>query len=204
MKNFIYIVTLFSLISCTKNSKETLLPVRNEIIKSDIKKKKPIKTISNDIKEKTCDEFSQTMISIIDTIKLDNYKTEEFKEKLDTLFFKSYKTDLEIVDKIISFPKTQLKTILFSRKSKLKGMKGNWYPSFSITEICCKDELSASNYQKQISKIINSNDSFNEKDYDYILQNKTKLIYVNCNARIFKPFAFSYKKQIKEIIENNN
>lgn len=135
MKNFIYIVTLFSLISCTKNSKETLLPVRNEIIKSDIKKKKPIKTISNDIKEKTCDEFSQTMISIIDTIKLDNYKTEEFKEKLDTLFFKSYKTDLEIVDKIISFPKTQLKTILFSRKSKLKGMKGNWYPSFSITEI---------------------------------------------------------------------
>jgi len=163
-----------------------------------------ISSVSKEIKQEDCNEFSQIMVGLIDILKQDNYKTLEFREELDTLSFKSYKTNLEIVDKIISFPKSQFKTILFSRKNKLEGMKGNWYPGFSIIEICCKDELSATTYQKQIEEIINSNDSFNEKNYDYISQNKVKLIYVNCNARIFKSFAFRYKKQIEEIIESNN
>lgn len=81
-------------------------------------------------------------------------------------------------------------------------MKDNWYPSFSVTEICFQDELTAAENHGKISEMINRRDIFNEKNYDYILQNVNRLIYVSCGAKIFEEYAFSYKDKIEEIIKN--
>ena len=82
-------------------------------------------------------------------------------------------------------------------------MQDNWYPSFSVTEICFQDEKVASKTHKEISEIINNRDIFNEKNYDYILKNGNRLIYVSCVAKIFEEYAFSYKNKIEELIKNN-
>ena len=76
-----------------------------------------------------------------------------------------------------------------------------WYPAFTVTEICFSDEQTASKRQQEISEIINNLDLFNEKDYDYILKNGNRLIYVSCGAKIFEEYAFSYKDKIEEIIK---
>ena len=82
-------------------------------------------------------------------------------------------------------------------------MDGNWYPSFQVAEIYFKNEKIASKYHTDISKIITNFDLFNDKNYDYIVQNNNKLIYVSCGASIFSTYAFGYKKKIKQIIEVN-
>lgn len=82
-------------------------------------------------------------------------------------------------------------------------MEGNWYPSFSVTEICFQDASSALENYQLISDIINRSDFFNEKNYDYVLQNGNRLIYVSAGAKLYGEYAFSYSNHIEEIIKKN-
>lgn len=154
-------------------------------------------------KEIDCSQFSKAMIELKELLEKDNYKIES-KEQQNDLWFKSEKTGERFeVNKTISFTKSQILSIYAKRKNKLKQMQGNWYPSFSVTEICFQDEKEASKTHKKISEIINNGDIFNEKNYDYILENGNRLIYVSCGAKIFEKYAFSYKNKIEELIKNN-
>jgi hypothetical protein len=155
----------------------------------------------NETTRKTCNMTSKSMTDLLHVLKQDNYRIE-IREKQDELLFESRKTGLESY-KTISFPKSQFNSVYVKRNNRLEKMKDNWYPGFSVTEICFTDELIASEKYLEISEMINSLDIFNEKNYDYILLNGNRLIYVSCVAKIFEEYAFGYKGTIKEIIEKN-
>ena len=155
-----------------------------------------------DIEGVNCDEFSRAMIDFIALLKRDNYEINPKENQLE-LSFKSYKEEFK-VDKDITFPKDHFKTIFAKRKNKLERMEDNWYPSFTITEICFQNEQLASKSYQDIFEIIDLSDLGNEKNYDYLLQNGNRLIYVSCGAKIFETYALGYKDEIEGIIEMVN
>lgn len=196
-----------TLVNCNYNSKKsTTQNERLELVPEpdkDLREKYEQQQEDSSAKKIDCSQFSKAMIEFIGLLEKDNYNVESQKQ-LNKLWFKSENTNKEFeVDKTISFPKSQILSIHAKRKNKLERMQDNWYPSFSITEICFQDEKTASKAHKEISEIINNEDIFNEKNYDYILKNGNRLIYVSCGAKIFEEYAFSYKGNIEEIINNN-
>ena len=54
---------------------------------------------------------------------------------------------------------------------------------------------------RRIEAAINSDDIFNEKQYDYLLRNGCALIYVHCNVSLFKEYAFQYRDSLKRLIQ---
>jgi len=193
------LILVLVLASCKQENRREFTNRTSDSIKETTSPSKSETKI--EAKESTCKEFSKSMTDFINVLKQDNYRVE-LREKQDDLSFKSYKEEFE-VDKTISFPEHQFKTIYAKRKNKLERMEDNWYPSFSVTEICFPNKLTASENYTAISEIINRYDIDNEKTYDYILQNGNRLIYVNCGAKIFEEYAFGYKERIEEIIKNN-
>ena len=199
---------ILTLVSCndtsqkseTQNERSELVPEPDK----DLREKYEQQQKNSLAKEIDCSQFSKTMTELKELLEKDNYWVES-KEQQNDLWFRSEKADKEFeVDKTMSFPKSQFLSLYAKRKNKLERMEDNWYPSFSVTEICFQDEEAASKTHKEILEIINNGDIFNEKKYDYILRNGNRLIYVSCGAKIFQEYAFSYKSQIEEIIEKTN
>jgi len=188
------------MVSCNSDKPERVIKSEAENIIPDIETSDSANIQAN-INGAGCDEFSGALIDFIELLKQDNYEITP-REDQKELLFQSYNREFQ-VDKAIEFSKDNFKTILAKRKNKLESMKDNWYPSFSVTEICFEDEQGASESYLKISEIINHFDITNEKNYDYILKNGNRLIYVSCRAMIFSEFAFSYKAKIEEIVKNN-
>ena len=187
----------------TQNDRLELVPEPDKDVreKHEQQQKDSLKTNSTKIID--CNQFSKAMTELKELLEQENYKVE-IKEQQNDLWFRSENGNDEFeVDETISFPKSQCLSIYAKRKNKLERMQDNWYPLFSVTEICFQDESVAVENHRQISNIISRNDIFNEKNYDYILQNGNRLIYVSCGAKIFEEYAFSYKDRIEEMIKNN-
>ncbi|WP_282144394.1 hypothetical protein [Cellulophaga baltica] len=208
--HIIIILTILTLVGCnesgqkseTKNDRLELVPEPDKDLRGKYEQQQKDKlTAESLINRIICNEFSQAMTEFKELLEKENYKVE-IREQQNNLWFKTEKKNNE-VDKTISFSKSQCLSIYAKRKNKLERMKDNWYPSFSVTEICFQDEQTASKNHQEISEIINNRDMFNEKNYDYILKNGNRLIYVSCGAKIFEEYAFSYKDEIKEIVKNN-
>ncbi len=199
-------MTFLTIISCTDNKEKSvsqsdrieLLPEPDKDLREKYEQQKVV------LKDESvnCNEFSDAMTKFMEHLKQDNYAIN-IREARTELSFQTEKEEFQ-VDWTISFPKENFKTIFAKRKNKLERKKDNWYPSFTITEICFRDEQSASNSHQIISEIIDNLDMFNDKNYDYILKNGKSLIYVSCGAKIFEEYAFSYKDKIKEIVKNNS
>lgn len=103
----------------------------------------------------------------------------------------------------VTFSHQEYKQFYAKRNYKIKRHRENFYPSFSVAEICFNDSATAAAQKKKIEKIINSYDRYNDKKYDYILLNGNKLIYVWTTAKIFEEFALSYKEKLKEHLASN-
>jgi len=205
--HILLVLITLTIIGCNDNSqKSETKKDRLELVPEpdkDLRKKYEQQQKNSLAKEIDCNQFSKAMTELKELLEKDNYKVES-KEQQNDLWFKSEKTNEEFdVDKTISFPKFQILSIYAKRKNKLERMQDNWYPSFSVSEICFHDDKVASKAHKEISEIINNGDIINEKNYDYILENGNRLIYVSCGAKIFEEYAFSYKEKIEEIIKNN-
>ena len=205
--HILLVLIILTIVGCNENSqKSETKHERLELVPEpdkDLREKYEQQQKDSLAKEIDCSQFSIAMTELKELLEIDNYKFES-KVQQNDLWFKSEKINEEFeVDKTISFPKSQILSIYAKRKNKLERMQDNWYPSFSVTEICFQDEKVASKTHKEISEIINNGDIFNEKNYDYILENGNRLIYVSCGAKIFEEYAFSYKNKIEELIKNN-
>lgn len=213
MKNtthIIIILTILTLISCnhnrkkseTKNDRLELVPEPDKDLKEKYGQKKDSLKISTN-KKIECNRFSKAMSELKELLEKENYSVEIREQENDLWFKTESKNNKFEVDKNISFPKSQFLSIYAKRKNKLEHMQGNWFPSFAVIEICFQDERTASKSHQKISEIINKRDLYNEKKYDYILENGNSLIYVSCKAKIFEEYALSYKDKIEEIIKKN-
>lgn len=209
--HIIVILTILVLTSCNDNGQKLetqrdrleLIPEPDKDLREKYAKQQKDSLKRNSTKRTDCNQFSKVMTELKELLEQENYKVE-IKEQQNDLWFKSEKENDEFeVDKTISFPKSRYLSIYAKRKNKLERMQDNWFPSFSVTEICFQDESVAVENHRKISEIISLNDIFNEKNYDYILQNGNRLIYVSCGAKIFEEYAFSYKDRIEEMIKNN-
>lgn len=197
MQNMILVVIL-TLLGCNNSQKSNIQNHNLGLAITDSAEVSP-KNLETSLRESvSCLEFSEAMNDFIMLLKQDNYAIYTVDDKSE-LSFKSYTDDFK-VDKLISFNRDNFKTILAKRKHKLEKMTDHWYPSFSVTEICFSDEQTASKYHREISEIINGLDSFNEKNYDYILKNDRRLIYVSCGAKIFESYAMAYKAQLAQLL----
>ncbi len=202
--NLVIILTFGALIGCSenvqksvsKNDRFDLVPEPDKDLREEYEQYKK-DSLTNII---DCNKFSEVMIDFIELLRQDNYDIN-FKEDQSELMFESYKENFQI-DRTISFQKDNFKTIIAKRKSKLENMLDNWYPSFTVTEICLQNDKNSSKIFQEIYEIINCSDLFNEKNYDYILKNGNRLIYVSCKAKIFEEYAFSYKDKIEKVIKN--
>tara|TARA_B100000683_G_C12371212_1_gene507252 strand:+ start:254 stop:880 length:627 start_codon:yes stop_codon:yes gene_type:complete len=206
MKTTIYILTILTLIGCSENKQKSETQNNSvEVVKeleNEQQKNESLKT--NNIKAINCNQFSKAMTELKKLLEQDNYRVEIKEQQNDLLFAVSNFPSISNKDQIkFSFPKSEYLSFYVERKNKLEGTKDNWYPSFSVTEICFQDESTAVENHGKISKIISGNDTFNDKNYDYLLQNGNRLIYVSCRARVFLEYAFSYKDKIKGIIKKN-
>lgn len=170
-------------------------------VKQEQQQKGDLKTDS--AKKNVCSQFSETMIDLKELLELENYKVEIKEPQKDLSFKSEMANEVFQVDETISFPKAQFLSLYAKRKNKLERMEGHWYPSFSVTEICFQDASSALENHQLISDIINRSDFFNEKNYDYVLQNGNRLIYVSAGAKLYGEYAFSYSNHIEEIIKKN-
>ncbi|MFV0531728.1 MAG: hypothetical protein ACK5MD_09885 [Flavobacteriales bacterium] len=202
MKRIIYIVFMLSfwVVSCNPDKQKTFtsLESNNPIKNLETPDSTIFQTI---IKGTDCNKFSEAMINFIELLKHDNNEIET-KGNQKELWFTSYKEDPK-AEKTIIVSRNSFKTIFVKRKNKLERMGDNWYPSFSVTEICFQNEQTALENERNISEIINSFDLSNEKSYDYILNNGNRLIYVSCGAKIFEEYTFAYKEKMEEIIKNS-
>lgn len=197
-KEPLIIIFIFLLSSCnySKQEKTEMGEYVNEL---NVRKVSEIINDESNLKEEDCNEFSEVMKSLIQLLKIDNYAINQ-REEQSELLFKSYNEELNRIDETITFPKGNFKSIYVKRKNKLKNKTDNWYPSFTVTEICFNDTIMASKSYYEISEIIHNHDLLNEKNYDYILKNGSRLIYVSCGAKIFEGYAFSYKPKIEELL----
>jgi DNA-dependent RNA polymerase auxiliary subunit epsilon len=210
INHIIVILTILVLIGCndnvqkleTENDRLELVPEPDKDLREKYEQQQKDSLKESRLKVIDCNQFSKALIELKELLEKDNYSVE-IREQQNDLWFKTEKESKEFeVDKTISFPKSQCLSFYVKRKNKLERMKDNWYPSFSVTEICFQDELTAAENHGKISEMMNRRDIFNEKNYDYILQNGNRLIYVSCGAKIFEEYAFSYKDKIEEIIKN--
>ncbi|WP_062060699.1 hypothetical protein [Aquimarina longa] len=207
----IIILTILTLISCNDNRQKAeyqnnrleLVPEPDKNIREKYEQQQKHNLQTNSNIRIDCNQFSKAMTELKKLLEQENYRVE-IKEQQNDLWFRSKKNNEKFeVDETISFPKSQYLSIYAKRKNKLEQMQDNWYPSFFVTEICFQDESSAAENYRKITQIINRSDIFNEKNYDYIIQNENRLIYVSCRAKIFEEYAFSYQNKIEEIIKKN-
>lgn len=208
--HIILILTILTLIGCDnkgkkpehQNNRLELVPEPDRDLREEYEQKQKDEFDTINIKGIDCNQFSKQMTDLKKLLEKDNYKVE-INDQRNGLWFRSEKENDEFeIDKSISYAESQCLAFYVKRKTKLKGKKDNWYPSFSVTEICFEDEISASKNYQEISNIINNGDFFNDKNYDYILINGHRLIYVSCGAKIFEEYAFSYKGKIEDLIKN--
>ena len=76
-----------------------------------------------------------------------------------------------------------------------------YYPRFQVYELYFESKELAAVHALKIEAAINSDDIFNEKQYDYLLRNGCALIYVHCNVSLFKEYAFQYRDSLKRLVQ---
>ncbi|WP_282037319.1 hypothetical protein [Saccharicrinis aurantiacus] len=151
----------------------------------------PLIEISNDQEE----VFSR-FINILIT---DNYEIKEASE-IDTLRFGKYK-DLKQIEKLEIYP-SQYKSFIAQNRIPIIQSDKKWFPKFYVFEIELENNLKAIKLEDKLNGFIHHDDIFNEKDYDYILRNQDRLIYVLCRTKMFEEYALNYKSRLQEIIRN--
>lgn len=214
MKKTIHIISILAilaLIGCndngqkseTKNDRLELVPEPDKDLREKYEQQQKDSLKASSTKAVDCNQFSNAMTELKELLEKENYSVEIREQEYDLLFKTENENNESEVDKTIFFPKSQCLSVYAKRRNKLERMQDNWYPSFSITEICFHDEQTATKSHQEIFEIINNGDLFNEKNYDYILENGNRLIYVSCGAKIFEEYAFSYKSKIEILIENS-
>jgi len=188
MKQLIVILLLthlLTLISC-QNEKQVRV---SEKIKDKNNKDSSIVS-ENDV-------HSNLLPQIIQILEKDNYQVDTAKN-IEVLYFIRYK-GFEEVERI-EFTEDQFKSIYAKRKYPIKDIEGNYFPSFHVYEITFKDSIQSKEYENKINEIINNDDPYNEKDYDYILRDNQQLLYVSAGAKIFEEYAFNYKDIFEELM----
>lgn len=139
------------------------------------------------------------MNRFIKLLEADNYNIDTIVI-IDTLSFSKWEK-LEVIDRI-DIDRHKFNSFYAKRKNPLKHLRDNWYPSFRVYEICLEDSLLAFEFEKKVNEFISHKDIYNEKNYDYVVLNQDRLIYVTCEAKLFQEYAFNYKSKLLELIKN--
>ena len=196
---FTLILFVATVCSC-KDSKQvdtTGSDTTDSIVQND--NKQQIRNIKvEETNSEECD-FSNEFNDIIRLLKQDDYNIDTTLTK-DTLKFQ-IRDRLEII-RSYEFDPKDFKFIFAKRKTRLKEMEDNWYPNFRVYEICFDNEQEAIDYESKLTEVLSSPDIFNEKNYDYLIRNHDRIIYVTCDAKIFQQYAFQYRDTIEKIIKN--
>ena len=188
MKPFItLLILMFLFINCTNKQITDETEITDEFV------------INESVEKKCCAEKSSVLNDFIKLLEADNYNIDTIIGIPDTLRFMKWDNRFEIK---IDFTGEQFTTFFAKRKHPLKNMTDSWYPNFRVFEICFDDDQTALEYEKKINEIIWSSDLFNDKNYDYVVRNSDRLIYVTCGAKIFEEYAFKYKEKIYELTKN--
>uniref|UniRef100_UPI00404A3B4E hypothetical protein n=1 Tax=Flavobacterium sp. TaxID=239 RepID=UPI00404A3B4E len=191
----LFVVTVCS---CKDSKQESITnPENPESIVQTSKKEQVTHTEVVETNSEECD-FSNEFNGIIRLLKQDDYNIDTTLAE-DTLKFQ-IRDRLEIVKKYKFLPK-DFKFVFAKRKTKLKGMEDNWYPNFRVYEICFHNEQEAIDYETKLTEVLSSPDIFNDKNYDYLIRNYDRIIYVTCGAKIFEEYAFHYRDTIEKIIK---
>lgn len=191
MDKIIVILTVIMLTGCSNSGKTK---------QSDISKKKDSVVISNSLSLiNISNDEEEVFARIINLLIADNYEITDASE-IDTLRFGKYK-DLKQIEKLEMYP-SHYKSFKAISKTPIVQSDKNWFPKFYVFEIQFKDTVQAIEIENKLNSFIHHDDIFNEKDYDYILRNHDRLIYVLCKSKMFEEYALSFKRRLKEIIKN--
>ncbi|MEM7185638.1 MAG: hypothetical protein AAF466_03175 [Bacteroidota bacterium] len=182
----------------TENSRLELIPEPDKDLREAYEQQQ-MENLKNSLSlSAICVEFSMALIEFKELLQEENYEVL-IEEPQNDLCFGNGTND----GAYFCLPKSNYVSFFVKRKHKLEGMRDHWYPSFSVAEICFQDEMASAENLRQITAVIEGNDIQNEKNYDYLVQNGNRLIYVSCNAKIFEEHAFSFKARIEDIIKRN-
>ena len=148
-----------------------------------------------------CSKSSIELNKLIQILKKDNYQIDTVESE-GKAFAKEHPKYEFKDEKTYIIPKHSCISFSAKRKHKLKNKKDNWYPSFRISEFCFSNKELAKNATDTINSIIYNADLINDKNYDYVVLNNNKIIYVSCGAKIFEEYAINYKKHIENLVKN--
>uniref|UniRef100_UPI003F6E2F53 hypothetical protein n=1 Tax=Carboxylicivirga taeanensis TaxID=1416875 RepID=UPI003F6E2F53 len=191
MDKIIVILTVIMLTGCSNSGKPK---------QSDISKKKDSVVISKSLSLiNISNDEEEIFASIINLLIADNYEIKDASE-IDTLRFGKYK-DLEQIENLEIYP-SQYKSFKAINKTPIIQSDKDWFPKFYVFEIQLEDTIQAIEIENKLNSFIHHDDIFNEKNYDYVLRNHDRLIYVLCQSKMFEEYALSYKRRLKEIIKN--
>ncbi len=141
-----------------------------------------------------CPDNSVELNKLINILKKDQYEIQDIA--IDSLMFKSKEMDW------ISFKNKDFKSYRMKRSFEIPNLDDKFYPGFEIYEVCFENEQTAKDYELQLNNIIRSSDFYNEKQYDYIVRNGNRLIYILARAKMFEEYALLYKSKLEEMINN--
>jgi len=195
MFKILFIILLFSIIILAKSNQNTL--------------------------DTSCN-LSKEMNEIIKILEEDNYNVKNIYEK-DSLEF-CYEEILENSSQKIDFnskrDSIESNSIenMFKRETYKIGssnfncfeVKSNksienlnvMFPRFKVYQLCFENEKQATDYENLLNRIIYEFDLCNDKRYDYLVRNKSEIIYVLCEVNMFQSYAFKYKDILNIIINN--
>ncbi|MFA7445090.1 MAG: hypothetical protein WCY89_04025 [Flavobacteriaceae bacterium] len=193
MKRISFLLIFVLMISCGKKKQEDIITIEEDVLKEDIIYK---------VNTESCKNFSDKASKFIKLLENDNYAVDFIQNQDSLVFKKPNDNDFDIEEKVV-FYKDSFKSFRVKRKHPVDGSE-NTYPRFEVYEICFDNSEDVVGITKTIDEIINNDDIFNEKDYDFVLTNNNRIIYVSCNVNMFMEYVFSYKPKLEEIIQSSN
>ncbi len=139
-----------------------------------------------------CDKNSNELELFIKSLKKQNYRITTTKDSKNEIKFNSNQSNqLQL----------QFNNVKYYQAKCKKVLKDKMFVRFNIYEICFNNVEQSIFYENKINKIINGNDIYNEKFYDFVVRNKNQLIYISTNARVFYESVLEHNNELVKIIE---
>lgn len=202
MKNsivlFLSVALTFGSCQRTRTNKDF---AKDEVIRSD-----SISERVNNVKAISCDNPSKEFLTFIALLEEDQYDVSSYLKSDSLKFFKLVKGNSHTYTSVvISYSPETFFRVLAERKFKLTGNQyiDNYYPSFHVAEICFGSDSLAEIMLTNLGEIIYNRSDMNGKNYDYILQNGSRLIYISTSAKIFESNVLEYRKPLENIITSS-
>ena len=142
-----------------------------------------IPSISHD-----CKEPSTVLDQFLIILQQDEYVIQEMNN--ESLTIRSGESQITIDG-------NSLNSFSAKRIFQIPDQEEKLYPTFEVYEICL-DYEKGTDLRNQILEIVSNRNFTKGKEYDYVVENGNRLIYVVSRAKVFKEFAFEYQEALKK------